>query len=59
MLARLQTSAGGTCNARCTRTHTHQPRRRDASGNSKDSLAAPWFYVESPGFYSWLRETYM
>ncbi|KIZ04878.1 stearoyl-CoA desaturase (delta-9desaturase) [Monoraphidium neglectum] len=33
--------------------------RRDPKGNSKDDLAAPWFYVESPGFYGWLRETYM
>ena len=24
--------------------------RRDAKGNSKDDLAAPWFYAESPGF---------
>ena len=24
--------------------------RRDEKGNSKDDLAAPWFFVESPGF---------
>lgn len=33
--------------------------RRDVKGNSKDDLAAPWFYSESPEFYGWLRETYM
>ncbi|KAF6257723.1 delta-9 desaturase-like protein [Scenedesmus sp. NREL 46B-D3] len=33
--------------------------RRDGLGNSKESLAAPWFVRESPGFYGWLRETYM
>jgi len=33
--------------------------RVDARGNMKDSLAPPWFYKESPGFYSWLRKTYM
>ncbi|GIL48424.1 hypothetical protein Vafri_4575 [Volvox africanus] len=33
--------------------------RRDANGNMKDSLSAPWFLKESPEFYSWLRATYM
>ncbi|GLC45607.1 hypothetical protein PLESTB_001785000 [Pleodorina starrii] len=33
--------------------------RRDSHGNMKDSLSAPWFYRESPAFYSWLRSTYM
>jgi stearoyl-CoA desaturase (delta-9 desaturase) len=33
--------------------------RRDESGATKDSLAAPWFYKESPEFYGWLRDTYM
>ncbi|KAG2502171.1 hypothetical protein HYH03_000658 [Edaphochlamys debaryana] len=33
--------------------------RRDAQGNMKDSLSPPWFYKESPEFYTWLRETYM
>lgn len=33
--------------------------RRDSRGNMKDSLLAPWFYKESPEFYSWLRKTYM
>ncbi len=34
-------------------------RSRDAQGNMKDSLSAPWFYKESPEFYGWLRSTYM
>ncbi|GIL74570.1 hypothetical protein Vretimale_2252 [Volvox reticuliferus] len=33
--------------------------RRDANGNMKDSLSPPWFYKESPEFYTWLRATYM
>jgi hypothetical protein len=33
--------------------------RRDASGNMKDGLAAPWFNKESPQLYGWLRDTYM
>jgi hypothetical protein len=30
-------------------------------GNVKQDNASvvPWFYKESPGFYQWLRETYM
>ncbi len=30
---------------------------QDARGNMKDSLAPPWFFKESPGFYTWIRET--
>lgn len=33
--------------------------RKDANGNMKDDLAAPWFYKESPDFYNWIRSTYM
>ena len=25
----------------------------------KDSLSPPWFFKESPEFYTWIRETYM
>lgn len=34
-------------------------RRDPKSGSSKDDLAPPWFYQESPEFYGWLRRTYM
>ncbi|KAL6753035.1 delta-9 desaturase-like protein [Haematococcus lacustris] len=33
--------------------------RKDVSGNMRDSLSPPWFFKESPAFYTWLRETYM
>lgn len=33
--------------------------RKDQDGNRKDSLSPPWFFKESPEFYTWLRETYM
>jgi fatty-acid desaturase len=33
--------------------------RKDQEGNRKDSLSPPWFFKESPEFYTWLRETYM
>lgn len=31
--------------------------RKDDNGNMKDSLSPPWFYKESPEFYTWLRNT--
>jgi fatty-acid desaturase len=33
--------------------------RKDSGGNMKDSLSPPWFFKESPGFYTWIRKTYM